>query len=96
MAAQSKAITFVGTLLQLLVVGRLLDDVEDGIRELRHQHVTSACLVHGGGEAPGGRGVVARTCESASGYALGFTVSPAIGLVHRPITTHSTGKRKTA
>ena len=68
-----KSFTLVGTLLQLLVVSCLLDDVEDGVRQLRHRSCLSAGTRYGGVlglERRGRRGgglTGARTCESASG-----------------------------
>ena len=71
MHAELRTGTFIGAFLQLLVIGSLLNDVEDGVRELRTKRRASAMLRFRRGSRRGLRVSTltanSRTCESASG-----------------------------
>ncbi len=71
MHAELRAGTFVGAFLQLFVVGSLLNDVEDGVRELRTRRRASAMLRFRRGSRRGQQVAKltanSRTWESASG-----------------------------
>ncbi len=76
-ASNPYAFTFVGTPLELLIVGGLLDDVQDGVGELQGRPVcyVSRCFRGCTSTLVLQARRAARTWASASGYAFGFTAS---------------------